>query len=137
MYRRYYQGFSLVEIMIIMAIIGIVKVIAIPTYKEYLAHVEGAAAMKGVTGHALGLQMFVQNNNRCDELNQSVIETTALQAIPPIIMPYTPAKLIYNVGNCQVSLSISAIGTLNYQATSIDSNEEKIAACRKGAGLQR
>lgn len=136
MYRQYYQGFSLVEILIVMAIIGIVTVIAIPSYQIYLVRIEGAAAMKGVTAQALSLQMCVQDNNGCDKLNQSVTKITALQAIPSVIVPYVPATLIYDAGNCQVSLSINAIGELHYQATSTENNEEKITACQKGAGLQ-
>lgn len=70
------KGFTLIELMIVIAVIGVLAAIALPAYNDYIARTQAseASSMAGV----LKLQIFenLQNNTCFDSGTNSVVSQT-------------------------------------------------------------
>lgn len=56
------QGFTLIELMIVVAVIGVLAAIAVPQYQKYVAKSEAAFALASITGHRTNVETYVIEN---------------------------------------------------------------------------
>lgn len=71
------KGFTLIELMIVVAVIGVLAAIAVPQYQNYVAKGELASALSSVTALKTNVEEHIANNG------STPIDDTNVGVIPP------------------------------------------------------
>lgn len=75
------QGFTLIELMIVVAVIGVLSAIAVPQYQKYIAKAETASALASITGLRTNIETFILDEGTFPTLNQVSVPSSALGTI--------------------------------------------------------
>ncbi|WP_434154199.1 pilin [Vibrio cholerae] len=75
------KGFTLIELMIVVAIIGVLAAIAVPQYQKYVAKSEAAAALASITGHRTNVETYVLENGSFPTSSAVPVPSTSTGAI--------------------------------------------------------
>ena len=131
--KQHQLGFTLIELMIVVAIIGIIAAVAVPAYKEYVASSHGSAAMKGVSTLVPAGQTCIQTGVGCNDLN-SLDTVTAEISLSVAAAKDTAFTLTFDNGECSVDADLDINGGLTYTAVSTGGGTTD-TECQQGAGL--
>ncbi|ENM5813268.1 TPA: pilin [Vibrio mimicus] len=71
------KGFTLIELMIVVAIIGVLSAVAIPAYKNYVQKTEVASAAATVRGLLTNIDMYQQENGGTFPNNANLVGGTS------------------------------------------------------------
>jgi type IV pilus assembly protein PilA len=110
MKRTVQKGFTLIELMIVIAIIGILAAIALPQYTQYTKKAKFAEVINLTTGYKNDIGICAQNNN-----NSITNCTASASGTGWAIRPNSTAA----VGNAQ-SVGVTAAGQIT--GTAVNTN---------------
>jgi type IV pilus assembly protein PilE len=114
--KKIQRGFTLIELMIVVAIIGILAAIALPAYEDYVKRAKATEATSALADMRIRMEQFFQDNKTyvgADAVNGPCTPVTGTNPI-----------FTYSCTLTDDTYIISATGTGNMNDFSYDINEK-------------
>lgn len=104
------KGFTLIELMIVVAIIGILAAVAIPAYSDYTARAQISEAMSLTAGTKTGIVEYIADNGALPVAVTSIGGTDTGKYVSTITLSGT-------VPNVTISATMKGVGSVNTKIT--------------------
>ncbi|PSV31727.1 pilin [Photobacterium sp. GB-72] len=117
------QGFTLIELMIVVAVIGVLAAIAVPQYQNYIKKSELGAGLATIAGLKVNLEDKIATDANFPAYSVAEAKTN-------IGAPSTAIGTIYTLADA----SASSAGSIVIKFTGGQNSGKKLAVVRDGAG---
>jgi len=114
------SGFTLVELMIVMAIISILVLLAIPNYKTAIRHAREAALKQDLQTMRAAIDSYTMDKQKAPQSLDDLVQEGYLRAIPEDPMTHATDTWVTDTGDSFSSVDQSEPGIVDVHSGSQD-----------------
>lgn len=108
--QRKIRGFTLIELMITVAIVGILAAVALPTYKNYLIRGKLVAGTNALSSMRAQMEQYYQDNRTYASVSATIVTPCSANAV------VSSSSMPFNV-NCAAAADAPTATTYTLRAT--------------------
>ncbi len=104
------KGFTLIELMIVVAIIGILAAIAIPAYENYVAKAQFTEAISLISGQKIPVANYYMQNNSCPASGTTTGFPNAASIVGKYVVSVADGGTSTTLGGCTITATFKTTG---------------------------
>jgi len=122
--RQHGAGFTLVELMIVMAIIGILVIVAIPRYVTIIKHAREAALKQDLQTMRAAIDSYTMDKQKAPQSLDDLVQDGYLRAIPEDPMTHAKDTWVTDTSEAMYSIDETDPGITDVHSGSEDTGSD-------------